>query len=71
MDVSENHALQRNMAKIKQSHEEIVVAKFENMEKKRNLLKEEKKKWEAKKKELKEEKKKMESRKERVDIGEE
>jgi hypothetical protein len=33
MDVSENRVLQRNMVKIRQSHEELVVAEFENMEK--------------------------------------
>jgi hypothetical protein len=71
MDVSENHALQRNMAKIKHSHEEIVVAKFENMEKKRNLLKEQKKKMGSKKERVERGEEKMENRKERFDRGEE
>jgi hypothetical protein len=59
MDVYENHALQQSMARIRQSYEEIVVARFRNMEKKRNLLKKEEKKWKAEKKELKEEKKRL------------
>jgi hypothetical protein len=41
-------------------HEELDVTVFGNMEKGRNLLKEEKKKWKAEKKELKEQKNRLE-----------
>jgi hypothetical protein len=47
MNVAENRVLHRNMEKIEQNHEELAVAEFANMEKERNLLIEEKKKWEA------------------------
>jgi hypothetical protein len=50
MDVAENRVLQRNMAKIKQSHEELVMDEFGNMEKWRNLLIEKKKKLKSRKK---------------------
>jgi hypothetical protein len=50
MDVAGNRVLQRNMAKIKQSHEELAMDEFGNMEKWRDLLREKKKNGKRKRK---------------------
>jgi hypothetical protein len=43
MDASEKHVFKQNMFKLKHSLEEQALAEFGNLEKERNLLREEKK----------------------------